>query len=267
MTPKLYHAWSYHGLTDPKKSLRQFLQTILWRKDLAALVEEVDLREWGNEYGDCPRLEDWTGDDSYGKAWWKEGEPKKEMSNEQREEEARLCQKRWDEEMANTDDDEGNVDWVPETETDEGEDDSSGSDDEDGDEDDDSVQELEVESSEIEDLQALTKTSFSSTTDFLRAGALAMGLDDDFLIGYHCATDPQAGRDENVLIALLLSKLLNLKTLWMVMPEEQSGPPDAMRSLKDRFVEDGNVIFGELENLIVCSTLRKSLVSPFYIGL
>lgn len=63
--PTLYSSWSYHGLhpsllypvTKHYKPLRQSLETLNWRPDLAAHVKELDLREWG----DCPRLEHYLG--------------------------------------------------------------------------------------------------------------------------------------------------------------------------------------------------------------
>ncbi|KAH8763497.1 hypothetical protein F5882DRAFT_383597 [Hyaloscypha sp. PMI_1271] len=53
VVPRLYHSWKYHGLQHSQKSLRPFLQTIIWRPDLAAHIRVLDVREWG----DYPQLE------------------------------------------------------------------------------------------------------------------------------------------------------------------------------------------------------------------
>jgi len=54
--PKLYRSWRYRGtglIKHSQKSLRTFLQTVIWRPDLAAHVRVLDVREWC----DCPTLE------------------------------------------------------------------------------------------------------------------------------------------------------------------------------------------------------------------
>ncbi len=56
---KLYRRFAYHGKTGghDSKSLRGFFNTLMWRHDLAAMVEVLDIGEWG----DCPLLKDYVG--------------------------------------------------------------------------------------------------------------------------------------------------------------------------------------------------------------
>lgn len=79
-TPSLYRTWSYHGLQQEVQPLRQFLETLNWRPDLAAHVKELDTREWGN----CPILSDYEGDcgENYEKRIKLEEEVKKEKERD-----------------------------------------------------------------------------------------------------------------------------------------------------------------------------------------
>ncbi len=99
MTPRLYHSWSYQGLSQELKPLRQFLETINWRPDLGAYVKELDLREWG----DCPRLEEHVGD------FWEghEGrEAEKERIKKEREKGTLM-----DDTIFEEDDEDGDYNW------------------------------------------------------------------------------------------------------------------------------------------------------------
>lgn len=49
-----------YGLKHSDISLRNCLQTVIWRPDFAAHVQLLDFREWGH----CPRLEN-----EYGRPW------------------------------------------------------------------------------------------------------------------------------------------------------------------------------------------------------
>ncbi|KAH6694988.1 hypothetical protein BKA61DRAFT_662720 [Leptodontidium sp. MPI-SDFR-AT-0119] len=57
VAPILFRKFTYHGMQHERESLKRFWLTVLWKEELAACVEEVDLGEWGK----CPRLEDWVG--------------------------------------------------------------------------------------------------------------------------------------------------------------------------------------------------------------
>ncbi|KAG4432818.1 hypothetical protein IFR05_011707 [Cadophora sp. M221] len=57
VAPLLYRTFTYHGIRHERESLKRFWLTVLWKRELAGWVEEVDLGQWGK----CPRLEDWVG--------------------------------------------------------------------------------------------------------------------------------------------------------------------------------------------------------------
>ncbi|KAK0123829.1 hypothetical protein ONS95_008823 [Cadophora gregata] len=78
VVPLLYRKFTYHGVEHDSKILKRFWLTMLWRNDLAARVEELDIGEWGK----CPRLEDHVGDPNGG---WEEEESSEEDSGEEEE--------------------------------------------------------------------------------------------------------------------------------------------------------------------------------------
>jgi hypothetical protein len=50
--PRLYMTWTYHGEKHSFRSLWKFLCTIIRTKDIAALVQSVDARNWSHPNGD-----------------------------------------------------------------------------------------------------------------------------------------------------------------------------------------------------------------------
>ncbi|KUJ17635.1 uncharacterized protein LY89DRAFT_668939 [Mollisia scopiformis] len=209
---ELYRSWSYHGLQQEIKPLKQFLETLNWRPDLAANVKELDIREWG----DCPRLEDHVG--MYSEEEYEERERVKEVKRKEA-----LRGTISDDELIGEEGDEedGRDEMYEESEGEESEHSEAES------EGDDYEEELEVD--EVETLGPLRPLAYDTCLGDCSHGrefaARQIGRDSDLKIlpewkdaVYH-HSEIQREENEEELVTLVLSKLPNLKTIWMVMPE------------------------------------------------
>ncbi|CZR56412.1 uncharacterized protein PAC_06300 [Phialocephala subalpina] len=259
-TPKLYQSWSYHGLhpsllrpvTKHCKLLRQFLETINFRPDLAAHVKELDIREWG----DCPRVEHYLGMmDGYYIRVEKEKQEKRERQR------GTLMDDFVFGEESTRDEDDENESSYEESESEEYSDD-----------------EEEVEDIDMEEVDFLGPVQPFDHTDCLEgqctastpAGLRRAGKDyerEDMLVDYrkiwleedadeHCHKDP---KEEDELIIMLFNKLPNLKIMWMVMPEV---PWSYDENVLCKFLEDTKSLISsgtlqKLETLYICSPMHQ----------
>lgn len=273
--PSLYQSWRYHGLQHSQKSVRIFLQTIIWRPDLAAHVRELDLREWGN----CPELEylhgcPWT--DPF--QWF--NPPEYEI--EERD-------KNWGYLFEN-------YDFGKQEGTDEDYDDSdaqsfgSDSSEEYSDSDAKNVPEDELgalHASERGDVRELLidcskmcqsmhetrtywdralhvhfpETLTTEDSQFLQKAAIEAGLDRNVLLKHHASIYTKI-RGMVVLIAHLLASLPNLQHLSMVVPEHEfwTAEQQAIQTmLENSFENENNAVLQRLETLHICSALRQSI--------
>lgn len=263
---RLYGSWKYYGLQHTSKSLRLFLQTILWRPDLAAHVQTLDIREWMH----TPRL--------------------KQNSNEWYVEPEEIQELRWRElpgESESDYEDEQDGDYVCSESESEGSDDDYDEyyDSDWKDEDERDLSQLHEGASEslYELIQKLWKTGvsraeigvlwdqllFYSDTlsaeelSILEAASLDLGDDENLLSAYHSSIHE---RSEFVLIAHLLCRLPNLRTLSIVLPEDgRCGDADfaIQRMLNESAHKPNTRILKNLETLYICGALRMDPLSVY----
>ncbi|KAF4631609.1 hypothetical protein G7Y89_g6528 [Cudoniella acicularis] len=224
-TPKLYSSWTYHGLEHSQKSFRNFLQTTNWRPDLASYVKMLDVRERGN----CPRLEDYVG---FGKVYSEEDEEQPEAMEEDNEENNEEY------ENSNISDDESDQDSVEILE------------DEPVD-----AAELDTSSPHEEFNNAGVEIGMIFMRDrlyrLLQSDAESLGLKRDILVNHHKASNEW---NESVLISLLISKLPNLQTLYMVV----TGVPwydHVQKMIREESKKEHSNVLQNLETLYYYSSL------------
>jgi hypothetical protein len=271
--PKLYQSWTYHGLDHSTKSLRNFLQTVIWRPDLAAHVRTLDVREWGH----CRRLEN-----EYGCPWSDKREwvnIKYEDVKERLEDWGYHLPDYLSGEVGGADEDYEDSD--AQSNGSDSSEEFSGSDAEDG-----SDVDVEQLITDREDdlysiLKSSSRTSASNNemralwdramylhlpetltqevSQLFRTVAIEAGLDRDVLVKHHASVYTE-NRNFAVLIAHLLASLPNLQHLFMVFTEpdywteEQKAIP---RMLEEAFNNEDNQILQSLETLHISSALRQ----------
>jgi hypothetical protein len=273
------------------KPWRKFLETINWRPDLGAHVKEVDLREWGK----CPRLEEWVGE-FWSRAEEREAERREKEANKERLGRERGWL--WGSEEED-DDDEEDGDFTP-VDLNEGQDGIEDGDIEMGMATDlDSEEDEEYEYGDFEDLKpdelaflgpATPQRDENSESMFLKIGK-EMGFGESLCTSLSQLPCFESGsmmqflrdnmaltsgpertetvldyveilfeKDEDKLAIKLLSKLPNLKRLFMVLPEDWAWHPE--ENVLHRWVDNtaglkAAGILQQLETLYICSPMRK----------
>ncbi|KAE9370888.1 hypothetical protein N431DRAFT_42898 [Stipitochalara longipes BDJ] len=276
VVPTLYQSWTYHGLKHSSKSFRNFLQTVIWRPDLAAHVRVLDVREWGH----CPRLEN-----QYGCPWTDEGEWVNIKYDDAKERD-----QDWGYRLANylfEDDGAADEDYEDSDAQSYGSDSSeefSDSDAEDGSDMD--MDQLVVD--RADDLYSILKSSsricpsnnemrafwdramylhLSATlapdvSQHLQTAATEAGLDQDVLLKHYASVYTKNGNFA-VLVAYLLASLPNLQHLFMVFTEPDywtSEQKAIQRMLDESFKNEDNAMLKNLETLHISSALHISPV-------
>jgi len=273
VVPKLYQSWTYHGHEHSSKSLRNFLQTVIWRPDLAAHVRTLDVREWGH----CRRLEN-----EYGCPWSDESKWVNIMYDDAKERE-----KDWGHkypEYLLEDDGATDEDYEDSDAQNYGSDSSEEfSDSDTEDRSDVEIQQLIVDR-EDEFYAVFRFTSRMCPSDnemrtfwdramylhlpetltpeishFLRTAAIEAGLDPDVLLKHHASVYTKNGHFA-VLVAHLLASLPNLQHLFMVFTEPDywtSEHKAIQMMLNQSFAEENNAVLQSLETLHISSALRQ----------
>ena len=101
---------------------------------------------------------------------------------------------------------------------------------------------------------------YEDAYEALKSEASMLGFSyDDFLVDYYKATwDPEKEIDEEELLCNMLPLLKNLKTIYM-MPIEMEWYEFPLQAMVAKSLEEGNrPVLAKLENLYMCSSLRKS---------
>ncbi len=293
--PKLYHSWSFYGLKHTQNSLRAFVDTILWRPDLAAYVQVLDLREWANAHCPCPRLEDYLG--------FKSGPlPGDPVTEDVKPETTELEECSWD---GVGYDEEADGDYEP-SESDLSDETEESSDSEDGINSEGAI-EYFIGEEEIEDIREMTKMrgcvyemiqhhTLSSSrprqqirnywkqailligpehengnphrpeaseirrTKVLQQTALSLDMEENFLVDYRTSI---LDKNEDKIISILLSRLPNLRSLYMVYPEQyfqfDGEGGDIQRMINKSLEDENSAILRNLETLYMISALRSHL--------
>lgn len=213
----LYGSWSYHGLNHSSKSLHYFLRTVIQNPQLADCVGTLDLREWG----DCPRLED-----NYNPNWYLEPQYQYHGGGEDWDSEGNDI---YDGENGETADDpedapvnsidnpvDENVGPIPSGKSDETYDDN--------------VHLFE---------QALQDLGFG---------------EENCPAAVRCFKCRIRQRDEDILVALLISRLPNLHILYLVMPEDHVS---IQRMVTEAFELGKTEFLQSLRTLYICGALGK----------
>jgi hypothetical protein len=277
--PKLYHSWKYHGLQHPQKSLRNFLQTVIWRPDLASHVRVLDIREWG----DCPQLEYEHGCPWTDPFQWFHG-PIDDKTEERDED--------WESQFRNYDfeKEEGTDEEYQDSDAQSSRSDSS-EEYSDSDAEDLSEDNLgQVISDQSMDICSILRASSSLCRSskevrafwdrvmrlhlpetlppdvllVLQVAAEEAGLDRDILLKHHASIYAKKA-DFAVLVACLLASLPNVRHLFIVFTEPSSWrteQKEIQRMLNDSFKNEKTGILRSLETLQICSALRQSIYPP-----
>ena len=268
--PTLYQSWTFHGLENSSKSLRNFLQTVIWRPDLAAHVRTLDVREWGH----CPRLEN-----EYGCPWSDESKWVNIMYDDVKDRE-----KDWGydlpdyllEDDGGTDEDYEDSDaesYGSGTSEEFSDSDAEEGSDAEGlilDQEDDVYSVLRSSSkmrSSNSDKRAfwdramylhLPETLTLNMSQFLRKAATEAGLDQEVLLRHHASVYTKHGNFA-VLVAHLLASLPNLQHLFMVFtePDYWTAEQKAIQTMLNESFENGDdSILQSLKTLHISSGLR-----------
>jgi hypothetical protein len=279
--PKLYQCWTYYGLVHTTKSLRSFLQTIIWRPDLAAHVRALDIREWGH----CERVED-----QYGCPW----NPSAKFNKVYNDAEQRI--KDWghrpidcefeDDGAADEDYEDSDAQSYGSDSSVEGSDSST-----------EGTQEVELaqlladQQHDIYSYLQYGSKHCSSNNELrtywdnamylhvsekltpealhiLQSADIGFDLDRAVLLKHHASVYTET-RNFAVLVAYLLASLPNLQHLYMVFPEPRYGSNDQdaiQRMLETSFETEENTMLEKLETLHIASALRESTPPSVEIG-
>ncbi len=297
--PKLYHSWSFHGLKHTRNSLRIFVDAILWHPELAAHVQVLDLREWSEGDRPCPRLED-----NLGSRYWDEEAPEDTIMKDVKPENIEQKECSWDgdgyDEEADGDyepSEDGMSDETEEESDFEGSIDSESAIDY-------VISEEEIKDVQVAknhgcvyemiqyhtSSQTLPKQQIRGywrqailligpehphghphqpqaseirRTKIIQQAALSHGLEENFLVDYRASI---LDNSEDKIISILLSKLPNLKTLYMVYPDQnfqfEGEGGDIQRMINKSFENENSTVLKRLQTLYMISALRLCFLSP-----
>lgn len=230
ITPRIYNSWTYNGRQHSSKSLQRFLRTVLENPQLGSLADTLDLREWG----DCPRLED----DCHTKWYSGQGYSYQDFR---------------------PDEDEGD-----DSETDDGRQEAA-------DDGDNNLEASKDESPEPDGPVRGNKTDemYKEYIPLFQKAIEEIGFGECTGNYTTCHKCRLLGKDEDVLISLLIWSLPNLHTLYLVMPSDSQSDctlplPNAVTGMMARAVASGRTDFLQnLRTIYVCSALCK-WISYYY---